>query len=334
MAYRICIIPGDGIGPEVISAAVEVLEAFKLDLRFAEAEAGWETFQKRSRSVPEETLQKIGESDATLFGAVSSPLQRVEGYRSAIITMRQAFDLYANVRPVKSLPISISRQGIDLVIYRENTEDLYIGKEIELDNGDTTEAVRRITRRGCERILRAAFQAARKRKRKLTYVHKANVLPITDGLFKRVALELAQQFPDIEVNEMLVDTMAMRLIREPENFDVIVTTNLFGDILSDEASELVGGLGIVASANIGDTIAIFEPVHGSAPDIAGRGVANPVAAILSASMMLDYLGYSRESERLYSSICDTLASGALTSDLGGDATTKELVREIIERLIS
>ncbi|MDO9120635.1 MAG: isocitrate/isopropylmalate dehydrogenase family protein, partial [Anaerolineaceae bacterium] len=287
-AYRVCLLPGDGIGPEVTLAAQRVLKALPLQFEWLEGEIGLAVWQRVSDPLPDETLKMIQSADATLFGAVTTPPD-IANYRSPVLRMRQELDLYANLRPCRSIPHNVSRPGINLLVVRENTEDLYIGRERVEDNGETAIGEMLITRRASERIARAAFEQARKRGlNNVTIVHKANVLRQTSGLFRRVALEVAQEYPDIQTGEMLVDTCAMELIRAPEQFGVIVTTNLFGDILSDEASMLVGGLGLAASANIGAVTAVFEPVHGSAPAMAGLDQANPLAAILSAAMLLEY----------------------------------------------
>ena len=333
---RICLINGDGIGKEVIPAAAEVLAALGLGLELVEAPAGFELFQQRGDAIPDATLAAVADCGVALFGATSSPSTTVDGYRSPILAMRRAFDLYANLRPIQSLPGSFSRPNIDLLIVRENTEGLYAGRE-RLD-GDTAIAERVITRRGSTRIARMAFEQARKRSAVsgrssvVTLVHKANVLKITDGLFRECALNVANDYPDITLKEMLVDAMAMRLARDPERFDVIVTTNLFGDILSDEASALIGGLGVASSANIGAQVAVFEPVHGSAPDIAGQGVANPIGAILSAALLLDHIGQGAAAQRVRQAVNAALEQGALPRDLGGTATTREIARHILENL--
>jgi homoisocitrate dehydrogenase len=328
---RICIIPGDGVGQEVIPAAHRVLEALHLNLEFYFAHAGFEYFQQYGNAFPEETLKWVWACDATLFGATSSPMTRVEGYRSPILEMRKALDLYANLRPVKSLPGEFSKQGIDLLIVRENTEGLYAGRE-RAEGADTAIAERVITRRASERIARVAFEMARARKKRVTVVHKANVLKLTDGLFRETCFNVAREFPDVETKEMLVDAMAMRLVQDPQNFDVIVTTNLFGDILSDEASALIGGLGVAPSGNIGTRHGVFEPVHGSAPDIAGKAIANPIGAILSAAMMLDYLELEDAATRVRSAVNTVMERGMRTRDLGGSATMDEMTRAVIENL--
>ncbi len=325
---RICIIEGDGIGKEVIPAAVEVLQALNLGLEFVPAFAGFEHFQKTGNAIPDETLATVRACDAAMFGATSSPMNKVAGYRSPILALRKEFDLYANLRPVQSLPGSFSRPNLDLLIVRENTEGLYAGRERLEDDGATAVAERVITRRASERIARIAFEHARAHKKHLTFVHKANVLKMTDGLFREACLQVAREFPDVRTDEMLVDAMAMRLVQDPERFDVVVTTNLFGDILSDEASALIGGLGVAPSANIGTQTAVFEPVHGSAPDIAGQGLANPIGAILSAALMLDYLNLADAAQRVREAVHRALAQGSLTPDLGGQATTEQMTRAI------
>jgi homoisocitrate dehydrogenase len=329
---RICVIEGDGVGKEVIPAAVLVLQALSLDLEFVPAPAGFEHFQATGSSIPEDTLQTVRECEATLFGATSSPMIRAQGYRSPILTLRKQLDLFANFRPIQSLPGAFSRPGVDLLIVRENTEGLYSGRERM--EGDAAIAERVVTRRASERIARSAFEKARARGRRgcVTIVHKANVLPLSDGLFRKACFDVARQFQEVRVDEILVDAMAMRLVRDPEDFDVLVTTNLFGDILSDEASALVGGLGVAPSANIGATAAVFEPVHGSAPDIAGRGIANPVGAILSAAMLLDYLQLEAAGGRLREAVRQAIGRGVTTPDLGGDASTIEMTKAIIRQL--
>lgn len=289
--HLLCVIEGDGIGQEVIPAAVEVLKAVLPDLHIHKAQAGWQTFQELGVSVPDETLAMVRACGAALFGAVSSPSHKVEGYRSAILTLRQELDLYANIRPVRSLPRLSSRRDVQLVIVRENTEDLYAGRE-RLE-GDGAVAERVITRYASQRIARRAVEVLRADgHRRLTIVHKANILPLTDGLFRdtvrNVALKLRGGDENWVVDELLVDTAAYQLVHRPQTFGVLVTTNLFGDILSDEAAFWCGGMGLAPSLNWGDEIAVAEPVHGSAPDIAGKGIANPIAAILSVALLLRY----------------------------------------------
>ena len=322
---RLCVIEGDGIGHEVVPAALAVLSSTGFPIEVVHADAGWDCFLERGIALPPETLELARQCDAILFGAVSSPSHKVAGYSSPIVELRRQLDLYANLRPSHSWPIPTSRPGIDLLIVRENTEDLYVRRE--RSDGHTAVAERVITRQGSERVARVACQWATRRRRRLTIVHKANVLPETCGLFRQVALDVAAEHPDLEVEEMLVDTMALRLVTTPERFDVIVTTNLFGDILSDEAAGLVGGLGVAPSANVG-AHALFEPVHGSAPDIAGKGIANPVAAILAAGMLLDYLGQVALGDRVRAAVGQVLASGPHTPDLGGTGTTKQVTEAV------
>lgn len=328
---RICIIPGDGVGQEVIPAAQSVLAALNVGLEFVRAEAGFEFFQKTGNAIPDATLALVRACDATLFGATSSPLTRVEGYRSPILALRKTLDLYANLRPIQSLPGAFSRPNLDLLIVRENTEGLYAGRE-RAENDDTMIAERVITRRASERIARIAFQHARARKQRVTIAHKANVLKLTDGLFREMCFHVAREFSDVRADEMLVDAMAMRLVTHPQGYDVIVTTNLFGDILSDEASALIGGLGVAPSGNIGTANAVFEPVHGSAPDIAGKGIANPIGAILSAAMMLDYLQLTDAAARVRGGVRRALEQNVLTRDLGGSANTDAMTRAVIEAM--
>ncbi|MCE5259673.1 MAG: isocitrate/isopropylmalate dehydrogenase family protein [Chloroflexi bacterium] len=330
MSYRICLIEGDGIGREVIPAARRVLEALPLALEFVTAEAGWDSFQRTGSALPEATLEAVRSARATLFGAVSSPLNPVAGYHSPIVALRRMFNLFANLRPVISQPIATSRAGIDMLIVRENTEGLYAGRERATADEAVTERV--ITRRASERIVRLACQQALQRRKKVTIAHKANVLKATCGLFRQVAFEVAREFPDVQAEEALVDSLAMRLITEPERFDIIVTTNLFGDILSDEAAGLVGGLGLAPSANIGLEQAVFEPVHGSAPDIAGKGIANPLAAVLAAALLLQHLNEPASAAKIRDGVDSVIRAGCVTPDLGGTATTAKVTNAVIERI--
>lgn len=330
----ICAIPGDGIGREVVPAAVEVLRDAVPDLYVEWAEGGAETWRQTGVALPERTLDLVSSTAATLFGAVSSPLLPTPGYRSAILELRRRFDLYACVRPVQTLPrpdaVAPVHQA-NLVIVRENTEGLYGGGE-ESD-GETAIARRVITRRASTRIGRQAFDLARRLGRsRVTMVHKATVLPKTDGLFRDCILAVARDYPDIAVDEMLVDNAAYQLASRPDRFDVIVTTNLFGDILSDVAAVHGGGLGLVPSANIGDRHGVFEPVHGSAPDIAGRGLANPLAAILAGALLLDFIDRRAEAESVRAAVAASVVGPVRTPDLGGDAVTDDVVRDVRRRL--
>lgn len=303
MTHTIVLINGDGIGGEVIPAARAALEALDLPLRFQTAEAGFGTFERTGSALPDETLRLCEAADAIMFGATQSPMGKVEGYRSPILQLRRHFDLFANLRPAFG-------NGIDLLIVRENTEGMYSGREHIEAGGSTAILERVITTRASERIARTACELAMQRRRKLTIVHKANVLKETCGLFRRSALAVAAEYPDLEVNELLVDTAALLLAQDATRFDVMVTTNLFGDILSDLAAGLTGGLGLAASANVGEGgVPVFEPVHGSAPDIAGKGIADPRAAILSAAMLLDHLGYAEAGARLRAATYTTSHTG-------------------------
>jgi homoisocitrate dehydrogenase len=328
---RVCVIPGDGIGPEVIGVAVAALRALAPDVALTEVEAGWAAFERHGAALPAAALVAARSADAVLFGAVASPSHPVAGYRSPIVQLRRELDLYANIRPVAGA-------GVDLVVVRENTEGLYAGRERLEDGGDTAIAERVITRRASERIARAAFELARARavalgrRGRVTVVHKANVLRVSDGLFRACALGVAATYGDVAVEEMLVDVAAMRLAREPGRFDVLVTTNLFGDILSDVACIHGGGLGLAASANLGAERALFEPVHGAAPDIAGRGVANPLAALECAAMLLEWRGRAAEAARLRQTLADVRRDGPHTPDLGGDAGTAAVAEAVIGRL--
>jgi homoisocitrate dehydrogenase len=331
----ICLIPGDGVGREVIPAAAELLAVVAPDLSFVEADAGWDCFQRRGDALPAETVAAVAASDGALFGATQSPSGPVAGYSSPILALRRRFDLYANLRPAATL--LPGGRPLDLLVVRENTEGLYSGRE-RMDDADTAVAERVITRRASERIMRAACEWARRRATDgrpphVTIVHKANVLKVSDGLFRSACRETAAAFSDVQVDEMLVDACAMWLVKDPARFDVLVTTNLFGDILSDLTAGLIGGLGVAPSANVGDgPVAVCEPVHGSAPDIAGRGCANPVGAVLSAAMLLDHLGRADAGARLRAATTAVLAAGALTPDLGGRASTAEVTASIRRHL--
>jgi homoisocitrate dehydrogenase len=348
-AYRIALIPGDGVGKEVVPAAQQVLLAMGLDFAFVPLDAGWETFQRTGTALPQATAAAIRGCDGAIFGATQSPSQKVEGYNSPILALRKQLDLYANLRPVASMPVPGSQPGIDLLIVRENTECLYVRQERLEDGGNTAVAQRVITRRASERIARKAFTLARQRASDesrvtsyaprtthqaplVTIVHKANVLSLTDGLFREACFAVAAEFPDVMVEDQIVDSMIYRMIREPQRYDVIVAPNLYGDILSDAAAALVGGLGLAPSANASDNFALVEPVHGSAPDIAGRGVANPCAAILAAAQLLGALGEGTAGTRVEQAVRQALADGVWSSDLGGHATTVQVTQAVIERL--
>ncbi|MEK6865644.1 MAG: isocitrate/isopropylmalate dehydrogenase family protein, partial [Thermoproteota archaeon] len=332
--YRISLITGDGIGPELSNSAVSVLNAIsdKLDLKFdiAKLQAGDTALKETGYALPDETISTIKKSDACLKAPVG------ESAADVIVVLRRMLDLYANIRPAKSYPhMPALRDDIDMVIVRENTEDLYTGKEFSL--GDAAVALRVISEYASKRIAKYAFEIAKQRNsmKKVTCVHKSNVMRLTDGLFAKSCSEIAKNYPDILFEQMYVDACAMNLIRQPEQFDVIVTTNLFGDILSDESSQVVGGLGMAPAANIGDNFALFEPVHGAAFDIAGRNIANPSSFLLSIKMMLDWLGAKHNDskcimvgQKLESTIFDLVKSGVKTKDIGGDKSTSEFTKEI------
>ena len=332
VTYRICLLLGDGIGPGIIDCAEQVLYALHLDLEFVRAEIGFGAYERLGTPLPDSTLEEIRCSSATLFGAVTTPPD-IPNYFSPVVRMRQSLELYANLRPCHSIHHPSSRPNIDFIIVRENTEGLYSGIERLEDDGKRAITERVITRKGSERILRKAFDLARQTNRRTVHVvHKANVLRQTCGLFRSIAIEIAKEYLDIAMYEMLVDTCAMELVRAPEQFEVIVTTNLFGDILSDEACMFVGGLGVAASGNIGTEAAVFEPVHGSAPTLVGTGRANPVATFLAAAMMLDYLNEKESAERLRNVVNDCIANGESTPDLGGNLTTSQVTERVISHL--
>ncbi|WP_295593843.1 isocitrate/isopropylmalate family dehydrogenase [uncultured Methanobrevibacter sp.] len=326
--YNIAVIPGDGIGSEVMESTITVLNNLNLDFNYIYGEAGDACLEKTGYALPEKTIEIVRNADACLFGAAG------ETAADVIVKLRQEMKMFANLRPVKSYPNTNSlAENIDFIIVRENTEGLYIAdKEEFTDEGAVAKRV--ITREAEERIIDYAFQYAKdNNKSKVTGVHKANVLKKSDGLFKDIFYEVGEKYPDIEKEDFYVDATAMYLITQPEKFEVIVTTNLFGDILSDEGAGLVGGLGLIPSANIGNDGALFEPVHGSAPDIAGKGIANPIAMMLSAVMMLKYLDENESGEKLENAILKLLTEAkVLTGDLGGNATTNEVTNEIIKLL--
>ncbi|MDR0912628.1 MAG: NAD-dependent isocitrate dehydrogenase [Methanobrevibacter sp.] len=325
--YKIAVIPGDGIGKEVMDAAIHVLDNTGLNFKYEYGEAGDECLDNCGIALPEETIKLAKKSDSVLFGAAG------ESAADVIVKLRQVLDLYANLRPVKSYPQTKSLfNDIDFMIVRENTEGMYVGLESESDEGAIAERI--ITAKASKRICDYAFKYAQKTGRtKVTGVHKANVLKITDGLFKEKFYEISEKYGDIEAEDYYVDATAMYLLTRPQSFEVIVTTNLFGDILSDEGAGIVGGLGLIPSANIGDNGALFEPVHGSAPDIAGKQIANPIAMILSAKMMLEHLNELEEAKKIDEAILTVLKNKeSLTPDLGGNSTTNDLAKAIAKLL--
>lgn len=322
--YQIAVIPGDGIGKEVMEATISVLDELDVDFDYIYGIAGDECNEEHETPLPQETIDIVRDSDACLFGAAG------ETAADVIVKIRQEMKMFANLRPVKSYPNTKSLfENVDFMIVRENTEGLYIADQEE-ETEDGAIAKRVITREAEERIIDYAFQYAKDNNRtKVTAVHKANVLKKTDGLFKEIFYEVSEKYPDIDTEDFYVDATAMYLVTQPQEFQVVVTTNLFGDILSDEGAGLVGGLGLIPSANIGADGALFEPVHGSAPDIAGQQKANPIAMMLSAIMMLRYLGENDAADKFDAAILKVLSEGkTLTGDLGGSATTMEVAQAV------
>ncbi|MDX1813933.1 MAG: isocitrate/isopropylmalate dehydrogenase family protein [Candidatus Bathyarchaeia archaeon] len=339
--YKISLIPGDGIGPELSEATIEVLNAvqqkFDITLDIINVEAGDSTFEKTGEALPQETIEVIRKSHACMKGPVG------ETAADVIVRLRIMFDLYANLRPIKTYPpVPSLKPNIDMIFVRENTEDVYRGIEFEME--DTAICLRVITKKNSERIARKAFETARRRngKKRVTAIHKANVMKKTCGLFARTCREVAKQYPDIAFNELYVDAASMRLIKEPETFDVFVTPNMFGDILSDEAAQLIGGLGMAPGANIGDDFGLFEPIHGSAPNRAGKQTANPISMILSAKMMLDWLGEKyddkeclKAAQAIEDAVAITLRKGKdVIPDFGGKAKTIEMAQAMAKEIIN
>jgi isocitrate dehydrogenase (NAD+) len=330
--YKIAVITGDGIGPEITEATIIALGEVGLSIEFTKVFAGLSAWEKYGDQLPQETIDIIKSSDACLKGPTQTP-PGPGSFKSATVTLRQILDLYANVRPFKNHPgVPSIHKGVDMVIVRENTEGLYKG--IEYTVGDSALGIRVITKAGSERIARFAFELARREKRrKVTAVHKANVLKETCGLFRNVVAGVAARYPDIQFDEMYVDAAAMRIAMKPQDIDVIVTTNLFGDVLSDEVAGVVGGLGIAPSANVGDRYAFFEAIHGSAPKHAGKWDANPAAIMFSSAMMLRYIGEVDAGNRFEAAIDRVLEEGkTITRDLGGNAGTLDFAKAVAEKM--
>jgi isocitrate dehydrogenase (NAD+) len=331
-ARAVSLIPGDGIGPEVVRATVRVLEAMKLPLRFEECEAGNEVVNRLGTNLPRETIESVLRNRVALKGPTETKVGG--GLPSANVGLRKSLDLYASLRPVKNVPSVKSRyEGVDLVVVRENTEDLYSGLEHIVVPG-VVESLKIITDKASTRIARFAFDFARKNGRKrVTAVHKANIMKLSDGLFLDCCRRVAREFPEVTYDEVIVDNLCMQLVRNPEKFDVMVMENLYGDIVSDLCAGLVGGLGVVPGANIGERCAVFEAVHGTAPDIAGKGLANPTALLMSSVMMLRWLELPQAADRLQRALLKVYTDGkARTGDLGGKANTDEFTRAIIGEL--
>lgn len=337
MSYTVTLIPGDGIGPEVIGAMRRVIEATGVQIEWEEYEAGEAAIQKYGTPLPEQVLESVRRNKVGIKGPITTPVGG--GFRSVNVTLRKALDLYANLRPAKWLKGVPSRyEGVDLVVVRENTECLYAGIEHEVIPGQAAEAIRIITRRASERIVRFAFEYARANGRKLvTAVHKGNILKLTDGLFLRTAQEVAAEYPEIAFNDRIVDNLCMQLVQRPHEYDVLVLPNLYGDIVSDLCSGLVGGLGVAPGANMGEGIAVFEPVHGSAPKYAGQNKVNPTAAIRSGAMMLRFLGEVEAAQRIEEAVAKVIAEGKkVTYDLKPtrDDPTAVGTQEMAEAIIA
>ncbi len=329
----ITLIPGDGIGPEITDAVVDILEAAGAGLEYDEQQAGLTAFREVGDLIPAELIDSIKTHRVALKGPLTTPVG--EGFKSINVTLRQKFDLYQNVRPGKTIPgLKTPFDDIDLVLFRENTEGLYSGFEIFDERNQIADAIARVTRKGSERIIRAAFEYARQHgRKKVTLVHKANIIKQAGALFLRVGKEIAEEYPEITIEDRIIDNMAMQLVIYPQRYDVIVTTNLFGDILSDLVAGLVGGLGIIPGANMGDDCAIFEAVHGSAPDIAGKNIANPTAMLQSAILMLRHLNLTEVATRIEKALFATLADPSkVTRDLGGEANTDQFAKNVIDNL--
>ena len=333
---KLCVIEGDGIGREVVPAAICVLRLVLPELEIVRAEAGWDTFVATGDALPEETVQLAKSCKAVLFGACSSPSYQVIGYSSPIVKLRRLLETHANLRPTRFLPVPTARAGVDLIVVRENTEDLYIGDEQTAADGNIGTATKRITRYATERIAHTAYQLAQSEGRaRVTIVHKGNVMPQTDGLFRRVAYEISHLYQDIETDDLLVDTAAYWMVKEPTRFDIVLTPNLYGDILSDMAAAWGGGLGFAPALNIGEDVAIAEAVHGSAPDIAGKGIANPTAVILSAAMLVRHHWKMPElADKIDVAVYETLSDGDFTADIMGEegVSTADFADMICSRL--
>lgn len=330
---KITLIPGDGIGYEISESLVKIFDAAKVPIEFETENAGSDVYEKTGELIPESLYESVERNKIAIKGPITTPIGK--GFRSINVYLRKKYDLYTNFRPSRNLPgIETRYDNIDLAIFRENTEGIYIGEE-KYENEEKTSAIaiKRITRKGSKRIIQSAFEYAKNNGiSKVTVVHKANILKFTDGMFLDIAREISKEYKNIQLEELIIDNMCMQLVTNPERFKVIVTMNLYGDILSDLVAGLVGGLGVAPGANIGDDIAIFEAVHGSAPDIAGQNKANPLALLLSSIEMLKYLKLDNFAKNIENAILKTLTDGCKTADLGGSATTTEFTDKIIENL--
>jgi isocitrate dehydrogenase (NAD+) len=333
MGLKVTLIAGDGIGPEIVEAVKAIFNAAKINVEWEEENAGQAVLDATGELIPKSLLKSIEKNKLALKGPISTPLGK--GFKSVNIQLRQYFDLYSNIRPNKSIPgIKTRFENVDLVIVRENTEGLYSGLEVYDERLGISDSIARITKKGCERIVRSAFEYAKGHKRKkVTLVHKANILKHAGNLLLKAGQDISKDYPGIQMEDLIMDNMCMQLVTKPERYDVIVTTNLFGDILSDLCAGLVGGLGIASGANMGSEVAIFEAVHGSAPDIAGKGLANPTALLKSAVLLLEHIGEEKQAKRLGQAIDKTLMDkDSCTGDLGGKANTRQYTAKIIENL--
>lgn len=328
--YKITLFEGDGIGPEITRELKRVFNALGLDIEYEEFLIGQRAYEKYGVLIPEKAIESIKRNKVAIKAPVTTPIGT--GFKSVNVQLRLLFDLYVNLRPAQSIEgVPSKYKDIDIVTFRENTEDLYVGDEHEIEGGYVAKKI--ITKKKSERIIRYAFEYARKYgRKKVTCVHKANILKKTDGLFLNIFNSIKQEYPEIVADDKIIDNMCMQLVTNPNQFDCIVTPNLYGDILSDLISGLVGGLGVAPAANIGNDVAIFEAVHGSAPDIAGKGLANPVALFLSGALMLDYIGEHERASILREAICETIKGQKATIDLGGTLSTNFFTNEIIDCL--
>lgn len=329
--YKITLIPGDGIGPEITDSVVKIIEKSGLEIKWDIQTAGADVVAQEGTPLPQRVLDSIKENNVALKAPVTTPIGK--GFRSINVTLRKELDLYANVRPCKNLPgIKTKYDNVDIVVVRENTQDLYAGIERQI-NEDTAESIKLITREASERIAKFAFNYAIKNNRKqVCAVSKANICKLSDGLFLESVRNVKDNFPQIDYKEILVDNLCMQLVQNPEQFDVLVLPNLYGDIVSDLCAGLIGGLGVAKGANIGEDCVIFEPVHGSAPDIAGQNIANPTALLLSAIDLLRYLKEEYHAEKIERALFKTIANGTLTKDLGGHAKCSEFTEQVINHL--
>ncbi len=333
MEYTVTLIPGDGIGPEITKVAVKVIEATGVKIKWEEVLAGESALCEYGDPLPDHVLASIRKNKVALKGPLTTPVGG--GFQSVNLRIRKALDLYANLRPIKKFPgIKTPFDNIDLIIVRENTEDLYSGLEHIVVPG-VVESLKIITERASKRIAQFAFSVAERwNRKKVTAVHKANIMKLSDGLFLKSVREEAVKHPEIEYNELIVDNAAMQMVMNPSQFDIVLTENLYGDIFSDLAAGLVGGLGLAPGANIGDSVAVFEAVHGSAPDIAGKNIANPIAIILAGALMLDWMGEEKAASKIRRAVELVLAEGKVrTRDLGGEANTVEMGEAIIEKIL-